>query len=77
MSRIVPVICILGGPGSGKSTECKLLEKDLNLKHVAAGELLRAQVALNTDRGNAIKELMQQGKIVPSEWTVELILGAL
>jgi UMP-CMP kinase len=77
MSRIVPVFCILGGPGSGKSTECKLLERDLHLKHVAAGDLLRHEVASGSERGASIQDLMKQGKIVPSEWTVELILNAL
>ena len=36
------VIFILGGPGSGKGTQSGLLEKNMKMIHLSAGDLLRA-----------------------------------
>lgn len=35
------VIFILGGPGSGKGTQSKLIQEKYNLHHMSAGDLLR------------------------------------
>ena len=36
------VVFVLGGPGSGKGTQSKLIEKEFGFKHMSAGDLLRA-----------------------------------
>ena len=36
------VMFVLGGPGSGKGTQSKLIEKEFGFKHMSAGDLLRA-----------------------------------
>lgn len=35
------VIFILGGPGSGKGTQSKLIQERYSLHHMSAGDLLR------------------------------------
>lgn len=35
------VIFILGGPGSGKGTQSKLIQEKYKLHHMSAGDLLR------------------------------------
>jgi adenylate kinase family enzyme len=35
------VVFILGGPGSGKGTQCDLIVKKFNYVHLSAGDLLR------------------------------------
>lgn len=37
------VIFILGGPGSGKGTQSKLIEKEFQFIHMSAGDLLREE----------------------------------
>lgn len=37
------VIFVLGGPGSGKGTQCELFHKNYHLNHLSAGDLLRAE----------------------------------
>ena len=37
------VIFILGGPGSGKGTQCELICKHYKFHHLSAGDLLRAE----------------------------------
>ena len=36
------VLFILGGPGSGKGTQCELICKNYKFNHLSAGDLLRA-----------------------------------
>lgn len=37
------VVFVLGGPGSGKGTQCSLLVQRFNCVHLSAGDLLRAE----------------------------------
>lgn len=41
-----------------------------NLTHIAAGDLLRAEVAAGTECGKKAEEYMQQGKLVPNDIVV-------
>ena len=45
------VVFILGGPGSGKSTQCKMLVKDYGYTHLVTGDLLRQEVEKGTAMG--------------------------
>lgn len=72
------VIFVLGGPGSGKGTQCaRLLEEYLDLAHLSAGDLLRAFVKSGTPEGNEVAEMIRNGQIVPSEVTVGLLRSAM
>jgi adenylate kinase family enzyme len=67
---------VLGGPGSGKGTQCKRLAEELNWATVCVGELLREEAALrqNEPRGAYLERLLSQGEIVPGHITLELLL---
>ncbi|ESQ54775.1 hypothetical protein EUTSA_v10026032mg [Eutrema salsugineum] len=64
---------VLGGPGSGKGTQCEKIVETFGLTHLSAGDLLRREISLNTKNGAMILNLIKDGKIVPSEVTVKLI----
>ena len=34
----------LGGPGSGKGTQCDKLVRDFKFKHISVGDLFRAEI---------------------------------
>lgn len=39
------VLFVLGGPGSGKGTQCDNMVEEFKFKHFSTGDLLRAEVA--------------------------------
>jgi len=68
------VVFVLGGPGAGKGTQCSLIEKHLNFKHISAGECLREEWALPGSKyGEVIEKCMVAGTIVPVEITCALL----
>ncbi|KAL2920490.1 putative UMP-CMP kinase 2 [Bienertia sinuspersici] len=68
---------VLGGPGSGKGTQCAKIVETYGLTHLSAGDLLRNEISSNSENGSMILELIKVGKIVPSEVTVKLIQNAI
>jgi adenylate kinase family enzyme len=70
------VFFMLGNAGTGKGTQCARLAQRFGLDHVSAGDLLRAEAASGSARGERIAEIMREGRIVPSEITMELLKKA-
>ena len=74
----VTVIFVLGGPGSGKGTQCAKLVADYGFKHLSAGDLLREeQNRPGSQSGEMIKRYIREGIIVPLEVTIQLLENAL
>ncbi|XP_020980876.1 UMP-CMP kinase 3-like [Arachis duranensis] len=71
------VVFVLGGPGSGKGTQCTNIAKLFGYTHLSAGDLLRAESESDSENGIMIKNVMKEGKIVPSEVTVKLLQQAM
>lgn len=64
---------VLGGPGSGKGTQCEKIVEAFGFKHLSAGDLLRGEIASNSEFGSKILNTIKEGRIVPSEVTVKLL----
>ncbi|EPS67840.1 adenylate kinase [Genlisea aurea] len=71
------VAFVLGGPGSGKGTQCMKIVETFGFTHLSAGDLLRKEIASNSENGSMILDTIKEGKIVPSEVTVRLIQAAM
>ncbi|KAJ3000843.1 hypothetical protein HDV02_002306 [Globomyces sp. JEL0801] len=71
------VIFILGGPGSGKGTQCEKLSKEYSYTHLSVGELLRQEGTKDTSLGNEINRMMKKGEIVPMRITLKLLKKAM
>ncbi|XP_022957949.1 adenylate kinase, chloroplastic-like isoform X2 [Cucurbita moschata] len=60
-------IKISGAPASGKGTQCELITRKYGLVHIAAGDLLRAEVNSGSKNGKRAKDYMEKGLLVPNE----------
>ena len=71
------IIFVLGGPGSGKGTQCSKLVEEFGIIHLSAGDLLRAHMKSGSKDGNMVAEMIKNGQIVPSHVTVSLLEKAM
>ncbi|XP_028754741.1 UMP-CMP kinase 3 isoform X2 [Neltuma alba] len=71
------VVFVLGGPGSGKGTQCAKIVEHFGYTHLSAGDLLRAEIKSGSENGTMIQNMIQEGKIVPSEVTIKLLQRAM
>jgi adenylate kinase len=67
-------IVMLGAPGAGKGTQADILSQEMNLPHIASGDLFRQALERRTDVGLSAKEYMDKGELVPDEITIKMIL---
>ncbi|XP_038709203.1 UMP-CMP kinase 3-like isoform X2 [Tripterygium wilfordii] len=71
------VVFVLGGPGSGKGTQCANIVQHFGYTHLSAGDLLRAEIKSGSENGTMIQNMIKEGKIVPSEVTIKLLQKAM
>ncbi|CAG2215723.1 AK [Mytilus edulis] len=73
-----PIILIVGGPGSGKGTQCKkVCERYKEVIHLSMGDILRNQIATQgsaDEKWGMIGTLVQKGEMAPQEVTAELLI---
>ncbi|CAB3401078.1 unnamed protein product [Caenorhabditis bovis] len=73
----VPIIFIVGGPGSGKGTQCDKIVADYGLTHLSSGDLLRAEVKSGSPLGSQLTSIMESGALVPLEVVLDLVKEAM
>ena len=67
-------LLLLGAPGSGKGTQGVRLAERYGARHVSTGDLLRVQVAGDTELGQAAQPYMDRGDLVPDELILAMVL---
>jgi adenylate kinase len=67
-------VVMLGAPGAGKGTQADILSEELNLPHIASGDLFRQALEKRTEVGILAKSYMDKGELVPDEITIRMIL---
>ena len=68
-------IVLLGPPGCCKGTQSKLLVENKNFFQLSTGDLLRAASSDNkSEVGTKVKQIMQQGGLVPDNFVIDLIV---
>ena len=67
-------IIMLGAPGAGKGTQADILSQEMDLPHIASGDLFRQALVERTEVGLLAKSYMDKGELVPDEITIKMIL---
>lgn len=73
LSKSLFNIVLFGYPGSGRGSQGKALAKYFGLEYVATGPMLDQEIKRNTPIGKMIKDLYENGQLVPDEIVVQLI----
>ncbi|XP_061118499.1 adenylate kinase isoenzyme 1 [Conger conger] len=71
------IIFVVGGPGSGKGTQCEKVVAKYGYTHLSSGDLLRAEVASGSERGKNLSAIMQRGELVPLDTVLDMIKEAM
>ena len=64
---------IIGPSGCGKSTQAKLIAQKYNLTHFSTGQLLRDEIATQSEIGLKAKSFIDNGNLVPDEVVYEIL----
>ena len=70
-------IVLFGPPGAGKGTQSEKLIEKFQLIHLSTGDLLRSEIAQQTDLGMQAKLLMDKGELVPDAVVIGMIRSKL
>ena len=66
-------IIFIAPPAAGKGTQAKLVSVEYNIPHISTGDLLREEMANETEIGLSIKKDMDSGNLVSDEVITTLL----
>lgn len=66
-------IVLFGPPGSGKGTQSEKLIAKHNLVHLSTGDLLRSEIANQSELGIKAKTIMDKGELVSDDIVIGMI----
>ncbi|MCI2048662.1 MAG: adenylate kinase [Lachnospiraceae bacterium] len=67
-------IVMLGAPGAGKGTQAAMIAEKYGIPHISTGDIFRFNIKNGTELGKEAKTYMDEGKLVPDELTVRILL---
>ncbi len=78
VSSLIKLFLIIGAPGSGKTTDAEIIAKNNDkISHYSTGDMLREEVASESNLGLEINKYISKGLIVPIEIAIETITKAI
>jgi len=70
-------VVLIGPPGAGKGTQAAKLRDELQLPHVASGDLFRDNLKNQTELGKKANAYMERGELVPDDITIAMVMDRL
>ena len=68
-------ICIIGGPGSGKTTQSRYIHELFDFAHLSTGQILRQTIAnQKIQNWENVQKRMNEGKLVDSDIVLKLLI---
>jgi adenylate kinase len=68
-------LLLVAPPGAGKGTQAARLSAHYAIAHLSSGELLRKEVAADTEIGRIAVDYLRRGDLVPDELVIEILAG--
>ena len=66
-------IIIFGPPGAGKGTQSEFIKDRYNLTYISTGQILREEMAAETEIGLKVKEIISSGGLASDEIVLSII----
>jgi adenylate kinase len=66
-------IALFGPPGAGKGTQSKLLIEKYKLTYISTGDILRQEIAENSEYGREAEKIISKGGLVSDELIVKIL----
>ncbi|MGN0034090.1 MAG: adenylate kinase [Candidatus Limimorpha sp.] len=66
-------IILFGPPGAGKGTQSQYLKEKYSLTYFSTGDILREEMAAETEIGKKVKDIISKGGLVSDEIVVSMV----
>lgn len=66
-------VVLAGAPGAGTSTQAAVLAFQLDVPHIASGDLVRQSLQAGTPAGLAVRDAVARGDVVPDEVVLDVL----
>lgn len=67
-------VVLFGPQGAGKGTQAQRISEETGAKHIATGDLVRAEIKSGSELGEKIKDYNDRGELVPDEIIIEMTM---
>jgi adenylate kinase len=67
-------LLLIGPPGCGKGTRGARIAEQYGVEHIAAGDILRAEVTSGTTLGTQIADYTNAGELVPDNVILDVVM---
>jgi adenylate kinase len=66
-------IILFGAPGCGKGTQAALIKEKYNINHISTGEVIRGEIARQTELGKSMQEYIAAGQLAPDSIVISMV----
>lgn len=70
-------VLLLGAPGAGKGTQAERITREMQLAHVASGDVLRAIRQEQSELADLVRSYYDKGLLVPDDVVISVMLARL
>ena len=67
------LIVLLGPPGAGKGTQSAILQERYKLLRISTGDLVREEIAKESELGRSIRQIVESGKFPSDEIIINMV----